>query len=182
MKKITAVLLSLFLVFLLLGCDREKAIDNNIKTISKKGTVYTIDTAKCIIQDGHYTYSYSFGTKSKTIKYPDGQTYTWKELNGIVTGAVSTDFDYSTHVDPMILLDVIEDAYQTNSKTTSGNAGIGILLLIIGIADAVFAEKVWFLNWGWRYKNTEPSKLVIGIYRCGGVIAAIIGIILIVVK
>ena len=180
MKKITVIILCLVLLLSLVGCGREKMPESNIKTVSKNGTVYTIDTEKCIIQDSQFTYSYSFGTKSKTIKYPDGQTYTWNESNGMITGTTSLDFDYSAHVDPLILLEVIEDAYHTNNKTTHENVGIGLILLIIGIVDAVWSEKIWFLNWGWRYKNVEPSELAIGVYRVGGIIAAVIGLILII--
>lgn len=180
MKKITVIILYLVLVLSLVGCSREQIPEHNIKTFSKNGAVYTIDTEKCIIQDNQNTYSYVFGASGTTIIYADGQSFSWKESNGMEISSTSLNFDYSTHVDPLILLEVIKDAYHTNNKINIEDAGIGIILLMIGITDAAWPEKIWLLNWGWRYKNAEPSELAIGIYRVGGIIAVVIGLILII--
>ena len=180
MKKTIPIILCLLLVLLMVGCAKE---DNNaIKkvTINKNGIRFDVDTKNHTIEDGSFTYSYAINNSEIVIRYPDGQTYTWKESNGIGTGATSLDFDYSTHMDPSVLLSVIEDAHKTSSKIPHKNMGVGIILLLIGIVYAVWPQKLWFISWGWRYKNAEPSDLAIGVFRVAGVIIGIIGLIIII--
>lgn len=177
MKKMIIALLCFILVISLSGCRQEKSSDSQIKTINKNGVNYVIDTEQCTIRDNQQTYSYVIDKAETTIKYSDGQSYTWKESEDMGMGIASPDFDYSTHVDPDILIDVIDEVYHVNNKQNSKNAVLGVILLIAGIIDAIWAERIWFFHWGWRYKNAEPSDLAIGVYRIGGIIAAMIGLI-----
>ena len=178
MKKTISIVLCLLLVLLMVGCAKEDI--GKVKRINKNGIQFTVDTENHTIEDGSLTYSYAINGSEIVIRYPDGQTYTWKESNGIGTGSTSLDFDYSTHMEPSTLLSVIEDAHNTSSKTTHKNTGVGIILLLIGAVYAVWPKKLWFISWGWRYKNAEPSDLAIGVFRVVGVIVGIIGLIIII--
>lgn len=181
MKKILAAVLCLVLMLSLCGCGEEKTSDTNIKTVNRNDIEYTIDTKERTIRDDQQVYSYTIDASGTTIIYPDGKSFTWKESNGISTGIASLDFDYSVHTDPMILLDVIDSAYHTKNGSSHDNAGLGAVLIIVGIVDAIWSEKIWFLNWGWRYKNAEPSDFALGLYRVGGIIAVIVGLVLIII-
>jgi hypothetical protein len=58
--------------------------------------------------------------------------------------------------------------------------GLAILVLIMSII-AIFAPRItWFLSTGWRFKNAEPSDLVLSLNRIGGVIATVISVFVIV--
>ncbi len=53
---------------------------------------------------------------------------------------------------------------------------LGIGMCIVG-AISIFAPKVgWYLDSGWKYKNTEPSDFYIIMSRFGGALTLIIGI------
>lgn len=182
-KKHILFLLCLLLLISLFGCGDKQPADNKVKLIHKDGVEYAIDMESCTIQDGSYIYSYVANSSGTTINYPNGESYTWKESNGIGIGSTSANFDYDSYVDPWILMDVIDEAYAdevVTVKTSHKNAGYGVLLLIVGIGYTVWSDKVWFLNWGWRYKNAEPSDLSIGLYKVGGIAAIIAGAIMII--
>jgi len=55
---------------------------------------------------------------------------------------------------------------------------LGLLLIPLGVLQAVFPQAFWFINHGWRYKDAEPSELALGLGRAGGVLVAIIGLFL----
>lgn len=93
MKKTISIVLCLLLVLLMVGCAKEDI--GKVKRINKNGIQFTVDTENHTIEDGSLTYSYAINGSEIVIRYPDGQTYTWKESNGIGTGSTSLDFDYS---------------------------------------------------------------------------------------
>jgi hypothetical protein len=56
----------------------------------------------------------------------------------------------------------------------------GVLLLIVGVLLIAFPKTQWWLNYGWAFKNAEPSELAIGYsYMLGG-IAVFFGLIMII--
>lgn len=58
--------------------------------------------------------------------------------------------------------------------------GLAIIVLIVSII-AIFAPRfTWFLSTGWRFKNAEPSNLVLVVNRIVGVIAAVISVFVII--
>ena len=127
MKKYIAMIFSLLLVLSLMGCGRNGESESKVKTISKTGVEYTIDTENKSIQDNQNTYSYAIEASGIKITYPDGQYFTWQESNGASTGVTSLNFDYSQYAEPLILLDVIDEAANTKDKSNHENSGIGIL-------------------------------------------------------
>ena len=51
----------------------------------------------------------------------------------------------------------------------------GLLLIIIGLCNLCRPEEMWHLNTGWQFKDAEPSEEAILWCRIGGVIAIIVG-------
>ena len=178
MKKVLAAAWCFLLVLALAGCGSQK---EKVKNVSYNGVDYVVDTENGTISDGKRVYTYVYGSSGGTITYPDGNYYTWKEINGAVTGSSSLGFDDTSHVDPWVLRAVIGEAEQTNSTSGRKHVGVGIILLVVGIVSAVWPDKIWYLNWGWRYKDAEPSDMALTLNRIGGVIAAVIGLVLIIV-
>lgn len=54
---------------------------------------------------------------------------------------------------------------------------VGILLILLGIANAAAPRVMWRINYGWRYKDAEPSNTALLVSRVGGVIAIAAGIV-----
>lgn len=55
---------------------------------------------------------------------------------------------------------------------------MGFLLILIGLFNLITPETSWYLKYGWRYKDAEPSEAAIVFGRIGGVVAILIGIVL----
>jgi hypothetical protein len=55
---------------------------------------------------------------------------------------------------------------------------VPILFIIIGVLNVLFPRMAWYFNAGWQFKNAEPSTAALVVARIGGVIAIIIGILL----
>ncbi|PWW04750.1 hypothetical protein DFQ01_10631 [Paenibacillus cellulosilyticus] len=56
---------------------------------------------------------------------------------------------------------------------------VGFLFVIIGILNIAFPKVGWYMQYGWQFKNAEPSDAALVMARIGGVIAIIIGLFLI---
>ncbi len=55
---------------------------------------------------------------------------------------------------------------------------MGILLMIIGLFNLISPQTGWYLSYGWRFKDAEPSDAALVMARIGGGIAILIGVIL----
>lgn len=160
-------LLCLVLLVLLCGCGREP-----VSTVYEKDG-YTVDTQAQTITKGEDVIRYSFGSNGKvTFTYPDNTTTSWSQ-NG--AGTSSLFFDFDRWPGALDLIDVLDRDDLPERKT--GNP-LGLLLIPLGILQAVFPQAFWFLNHGWKYKDAEPSELALGLGRVGGALVAIIGLIM----
>ena len=50
-----------------------------------------------------------------------------------------------------------------------------LLLWAIGLFNVLAPRAAWYLSYGWRFKDAEPSDAALMMARIGGVIAIIIG-------
>ncbi len=57
---------------------------------------------------------------------------------------------------------------------------VSFLLIVMGIFQLVSPKTAWYLSYGWRYKNAEPSDVALVMERMGGVVAIIVGIIILI--
>ena len=152
---------------LLCACGREP-----LSPVYEKNG-YTVDTEAQTITKGADVIRYSFGGNGKvTFTYPDNTTTSWSQ-NG--TGTSSLFFDTDRWPSAWELMDVLDRDDLPQRRT--GNP-LGLLLIPLGILQAVFPQAFWFVNHGWKYKDAEPSELALGLGRVGGAVIALIGLIM----
>lgn len=177
MKKIRWLLICILLISLC-ACS-----SSSVKyTIDKNGKSYVVDTENGSIFDGDHTYQYSFSGDSSSyrieITYPDGSSY-WSQMSGYVGTAGSSDgYDQNRYVDGDILCDVLLE--KAPRESNSGKTFGGIFLGAVGLFISAFPYAAWYLEYGWRYKDAEPSDLALGLTRAGGVVVIIIAIVMLV--
>ncbi|WP_219837592.1 hypothetical protein [Paenibacillus sp. R14(2021)] len=54
----------------------------------------------------------------------------------------------------------------------------GFLLMLLGLFNALFPYPAWYLSVGWRIKDAEPTEAALFTNRAVGVIAAIVGLVI----
>lgn len=173
MRKVYVFLLSLLLVFSLCACSSEE--NPNIRTVSVDGVVYTVDVEQGTITDGHYTYEFTVSGPSTNITYPDGSTYYWTENGQFGHGGWSEDYDEDRYVDGDTLCDVLSKAVPS-SRSSEKPVLIIFLLLVVGVFNAVAPHASWYLEYGWRFRDAEPSELALGVNRIIGIVCIVIAI------
>lgn len=184
MKRFLIAILGVLLVFSLCSCSFSYTGTRSTYTVNKYGTDYVVDPDNGTISDGTHTYQYelsvSSGGYSINITYPDGSTYWWNaQRRGNVTtgsGGWSDDYDENRYVDGGTLCDVLEE--NNPRENGSDNMILIFFLLAVGIFNTVWPHAAWHLEYGWRYKNAEPSGFALALNRFGGIIAIIIAVIM----
>lgn len=185
MKRKLAIICMLLLAFLLTACGQEEA--QSVYSVGIDNVQLTVDTQNMTISDGMYTYNYkaiSIGSGIQTtITYPNGATFYWSWSGNVGSGGWSEDYDDSTYTDGHILLQALEqDPPGTRQKRQrSGNPLVGLLFIGLGIWNAVSPYSSWYFSYGWHYKDAEPSDAALGFTRFGGIVAIIIGVIILLV-
>ncbi len=178
MKKRVLFLITMLIAICLCGCS---ASANTTYTVTKNGTNFSVDTENSTIFDGVNTYQYTFSGTSSTyevhITYPDSSSYWFKMQNNSGNGGWSDNYDKNRFIDGETLRDILQE--KAPEESFPGKAIFIILLLGIGVFNMVSPHTAWYLEYGWRYKNSEPSDLVLGLNRTSGVVAVIAGIALI---
>ena len=178
MKKTILVLLSFLLVFALCGCGETATT----YTVEKAGIAFEVDTENSTISDGTYTYKYTFSGDAESyavkITYPNGSTYYWNQSGTSGQGGWSDDYDRDLYVDGGTLCDV---AAAKAPKASAPTNVFGVLLLIgIGVFNLAAPQAAWYLSYGWRYKNAEPSDTALIMARVSGVAVLVIALLMII--
>ena len=182
-KKAVAAIVGLLLLLFMCSCSSSENKAGSTYTVNKYGTDYIVNSADGTISDGQYTYQYEISAGSNNysihITYPDGSTYRWNaQSNGGVTagsGGGSADYDAARYADGQTLCDILEE--KMPGEKGSENILLTFLLFAVGIFNTLWPHAAWYLEYGWRYKNAEPSDLVLGLNRFGGIIAIIVAVI-----
>jgi len=52
------------------------------------------------------------------------------------------------------------------------------LLIVIGLWNVISPQSAWYFNYGWRFKDAEPSDEALSVGRFGGAVALFIGIVI----
>lgn len=183
MKRFFIAVLGVLVVCSLCACSVQDAGTSAAYTVNKQGTDYVVDPDNATISDGTHTYQYELSINDRgytiNISYPDGSAYWWNaEKSSSVTtgyGGWSDDYDADRYVDGQILCDILEEGIP--DKKGSGNMVFIVLLLVVGVFNTVWPHAAWYMEYGWRCKNAEPSGLALGLNRFGGIIAIIAAII-----
>ena len=150
---------------------RDYVVDTENGTVTMDGSTYT------------YTLSVTPGQSAQLkLTYPDG---TWSSRSGragnygiSVTGTDSTGFVHGRYLSCDALwyaLDVDEQI-----EGNAGGAGymlLGVVLVLVGLFQFVSPETMWKFNWGWRFKNAEPSDFALKVGMFSGALTIVLGII-----
>lgn len=159
-------------------------------TVTKNGVDYVVDQENGIISDGTYTYHYTFSGNASSynikITYPDGSTYSWNKQTsdgwGFGGGGGSEDYDADRYVGGDVLCDILEaGAPRAKKEANPGQILLGIILVGVGLVNAIAPQIGWYLSEGWKFKDAEPSEMALGFGRGGGVFAVVIGAIVLLV-
>ena len=178
MKKIFFGLLASVLALSVCACAGCK---DGIYTVEQNGVEYMVDTEKHTIFDGTYIYQYEFsGDRTQyriDITYPDGSTYWWNGGSSATAsfGGWSEDRDdLYGYADGGVLREILlEKAPQ--GAADSAQIFVAVFIIALGAVWTFFPRAVWYLGYGWRFKNAEPSDAALMFGRMGGVIAAAFG-------
>ena len=191
MKRTIAMLALVFAAMLLFaGCKKEPL--PTVYTVYSYGAPYTIDTQSRTISDGTYTYGYEYAASGSSVSftYPDGNVYSAgiqsansSGAGGVSAGSVSADYDYSSgYTDPLSLCYALTSPRETKRAASSGSNHpfVALLLCGVGIFNLAAPKASWYLSYGWRFKDAEPSDAAITLSRIGGGIAVVIGVIMLI--
>lgn len=177
-KGILALFLWLFSLFLLAGCGEKR---QSVYDIARDGVVYTVDQEQQTISDGKYSYRYevsgsSSGASFKII-YPNGSSFWWQKNASGGFGGWSDDYDESTYASGHTLLDILTAGRPRESEPK--NVPAIILLILLGLFNAIAPETSWYLSRGWYYRDAEPSDEALLLYRGSGILCLVIAVLMI---
>ena len=179
-KKRIISLIFLFIIVCIVLCSCTQTQKHY--TIEKNGVIFEVNKETNTISDGNYTYIYSFEGNNSDYKvditYPDGSTYWWNMKGYGGSGGWSDNYDPQKYIDGDVLTNVLLEDAPKAPKHSGGNIIAIILLIALGVFNIAAPHTAWYLEYGWRYKDAEPSDLAIGFNRLGGVIAVVIAVVL----
>lgn len=55
---------------------------------------------------------------------------------------------------------------------------VGVIFIVLGILNLLYPRAGWYMQYGWRFKNAEPSNASLVMGRISGIIGIAIGIFL----
>lgn len=175
----------LFFLILSMMCACSGGGGSSVYDVTGEGRTYTIDTVNQTItcQGQVHQYSIGAGGGSVEITYPDGETYHSRRIGGsgnISASAFSWSEGYETgeRIPGGDLVDALYQERPGEKDSGGGNRFIAIFVIALGIWNAAAPQSAWYLSYGWRYKNAEPSDAALLLGRLGGVAAIVIGILL----
>jgi hypothetical protein len=179
MKRLWIVITALLLMVSLLGCNAKETT----YTISKNGIDFEVDSVQKTISEGSNVYRYEFSGNSSSfevrITYPDGSSYWYNQSGGVGGGGWSDDYAEDRYVPGDTLVDVVRE--KAPKKTNPGKIVGGLVLMVLGLVNILAPKLSWYLGYGWRYKNAEPSDIALTLARIGGGIEIVAGIILLLI-
>jgi len=180
-KQAILLMVIILLLSLLSGCSSQQ----NTMTIDGKSVTLNLESRE--IQADEQVYHYVTDEAQIEIEYPNGMVFRRVyEAEGTVddwiktTETVDTTYlDKMGYFEPNVLINqVIRFSPDSDSNQKDSPSALGVFLVTLGILNVLFPKWFWNIQYGWRYKNTEPTDTAINIQRLGGIIAIIVGFIL----
>ncbi len=168
----------LLCLMLLCGCGAGSQPSAPYET-TVDGQAVTIDTDAQTVTCGEDVYLYNYavlsGGYTLTVTYPNGETATVEYVGMSASGSGTPEGDY---LDVLSLSWAIEDANDNPDGEAASHRVAGILVMGLGVLFIAFPRFFWYLGWGWRYKGAEPSEVALTVERAGGVVLALVGLLL----
>lgn len=165
----------LLLALLLAGCAAET---KEPYTVTVNTYELTIDPVDKTITHGKDVYTYEIDgqgdSTSFQITYPNGSTYYETRFFSGGHGGWSEDYNESRYIPGDTLVQALES--QAPRQEGGGNVLAGLLLLALGAWHTFSPYSAWYLSWGWRYKDAEPSDAALAFTRIGGITCIIFGL------
>lgn len=169
-------LLFILIAILLAGCSLNEPVSPYV--VEKYYTSFTIDPENGTISDGTHTYEYEINGNTTVITYPNGATYWWTQDGSHGTGG--WDNGYSLVGFPYVSGDTLVsvlDGERPDNKP-SKNFLVVLLLGAVGIWYTASPYSAWYMSYGWRYKDAEPSTAALIMARVSGVLLLIFSVML----
>ena len=165
----------LTVVFLLTGCTQ--ADPQEIYTVERDGIIFTVDPEAHTITDGKDVYIYKVTANSTTITYPDGRYFTWTYNEHGATGTGNRL--ENGNVSNRVLVSIAEEAAPRKASGKSHATVLAtVIVALFGVIAAVFPKASWYLSYGWRFKNAEPSEAALILARVSGILVAVVSVFL----
>ena len=123
-------------------------------------------------------YDVTYNGKTYTVvTYPDGSIYWWQEDQYGGMGGWNYGYDPERYVSGETLWEVLELDHSVERSASGKYVAPGLLLILLGVVNAAFPRAMWYLSYGWRFKNAEPSDTALFVGRAGGAVVAVAGVI-----
>lgn len=169
------VILLLLLALVLAGCS---AAPTKPYTVDINNDTLTIDPINCTITHGEDVYSYAITTRGETtveyeITYPNGARYYETSTKSGGHSGWSEDYDESRYLSGNQLVWALESQVP---RSGGGNVAAGLLLLTLGAWHTFSPYSAWYISYGWRYKDAEPSDAALLFTRIGGIACILFGL------
>lgn len=146
--------------------------------VEKYNMLFTVDPVNGTVFDGTHIYEYEINGNTTTITYPNGATYWWTQDGTHGTGGWDNGYSHVgfPYVSGSTLVSVL-DGEQPDNKP-SKNFLVTLLLGAVGIWYTVSPYSAWYMSYGWRYKDAEPSTAALVMGRVSGVLLLILSVML----
>lgn len=167
--------LTLLLVLSCTAC-REK---ETTYEVDRDGLTYTVDTVARTITQGENVYHYSPSGTTLAITFPDGRVYRQHTHDDSGSGPVvvtSSSLDEEAERLGATLTVVLSREWPPREFWHLSLPGL--LLILIGLWNAISPQSAWYASSGWRYKDAEPSDEALYVHRVAGGFAIFLGIVL----
>ena len=183
MKAVRLLIIAAAILLCLSACLSQEVETTYTKQLN--GTTYTIDSANKTISDGEYTYSfttrpYGSGGYEINITYPNGSTYWWQSSGNFAHGGWSDDYDDTKYARGDDLCEILGGGMSASQSGSDKNVGVIFILLLIGVFNTAAPRTAWYLGYGWRFKDAEPSEAALFLNRAGGILALVIAVFMII--
>ena len=187
MKRFCTIIISILILLSLTGCgnDTVTVVERGSYFVTVNGEELTVDPInQTITAENGDVYTYTMTDESVTFTYPNGYEYFWNFTSGIGYGGLSDTPDGYRYLDYMELeaaLDQEIEAVRPSKKSRPGHIFFACFCFLIGGLNLAFPYAGWYLKYGWRYKDAEPSDAALVLNRVLGGIIVIAGIIFLLV-
>ena len=110
------------------------------------------------------------------VTYPGGSHYSHTDLGYGLASGMSDDYDPPSYAKGDVLWEVLGTKSSSAKESRVGPIFLGLLVAGLGLLNVIRPKTAWYVNHGWRYKNSEPSEAALLFGALGGVMAILIGL------
>jgi len=179
-KYISLVLMLLVLLCSACGAEEEPEGKTISTQIGGQSAVVTFEPGTLsagTVQTDKGTYAFAWDRSGDLkITYPDGTRFTYTESG---SGLASLDFDPEAkgYLSGITMAWGIESAIdQMRPARKEGPSPLlAIFLLAVGAWNTFVPRSAWYLSYGWRFRDAEPSDAALTAHIIGGVVALLAG-------